>query len=196
MGLEARMPPLQPAIGDEDNDASTQKDETPELPTLLSIPTACPGSCLALSAPLVTYLGSLLPPAPSLTLSIGSGFGLIEAYLNAQSSHNVIGVEVAPSPNQYLPASHHRIVHGTRFLEPLAAEATTWLFVYPRRVGLVQEYMAEHGEGEVRKIVWAGPKTDWDDYKGCFAGWEVEEKSADELGGRAWELVAVATRMP
>jgi hypothetical protein len=196
MGLEARMPPLQPAIDAEDHDDYTVEiEKVQELPVLTPSPIAYPGSCLAISKPLIACLQSVLAPSPSLTLSIGSGFGLLEAYLNAlPSSCQVIGVEVEPSSNKYLPASHHRVVHGTRFLEPLAAEATTWLFVYPRRVGLVQEYMSEYGEGAVRKIVWAGPKADWDDYKGCFVGWDVDERSADEVGGRAWELVAIATR--
>jgi hypothetical protein len=195
MGLEARMPPLLPEIDpDHDRETSTPaQDNGQELPGLTSAPTAYPGCCLGLSAPLVAHFQSHLPPPPSLALSIGSGFGLLEAHLLAHS-RNVIGVEVAPSSNQYLPAPHHRVVHGTRFLEPLAAKATTWLFVYPRRSGLVQQYMSEHGLGSVEKIIWAGPKADWEDYTACFGGWDVQEQSADEVGGRAWELIAVATR--
>jgi hypothetical protein len=191
MGLEARMPPLLP-----DSDAASSapaQPDTPDLPALTSTPTAYPGCCLALSAPLVAHLASLLAPPPSLTLSIGSGFGLLEAHLLAHD-RNTIGVEVAPSPNQYLPASHHRVVHGSRFLEPIAAEATAWLFVYPRRPGLVQQYMTEYGKGGVETVIWAGPKADWEDYVACFGGWGVQERSAEEVGGRAWELIVVATR--
>jgi hypothetical protein len=195
MGLEARMPPLLPEIdpGHDRASSTSLQDDRQELPALTSIPTAYPGCCLALSAPLVAHLESLLAPPPCLVLSIGSGFGLLEAYLLAHE-RDVIGVEVMPSSNQYLPASRHRIVHGTRFLEPLAAEATTWLFVYPRRPGLVQQYIQEYGLGIVEKIIWAGPKADWEDYTGCFGGWDVQEQSADELDGRAWELIVVATR--
>ncbi|KAJ4370033.1 hypothetical protein N0V83_005797 [Neocucurbitaria cava] len=153
------------------------------------------GCCLALSTPLLTHISALLPSSPSLVLSIGSGFGLLEAYLNARPhSLNVVGVEVEPSPNKYLPASNHRIVHGSRFLEPLAKEASAWLFIYPRRAGLLLEYLTEYGESSVEKIIWAGPKADWVDYIGCFGGWDVKAQGADEFGGRAWELIAVASK--
>ncbi|KAF3034767.1 hypothetical protein E8E12_000630 [Didymella heteroderae] len=165
-------------------------------PRLTDKATAYPGCCLALSTPLVAHLHSLLPPAPALTLSIGSGFGLLEALLLvAPYLSNVVGVEVAPSPNTYLPRANHRVVHGSRFHEPLAAEAEAWLFVYPRRVGLVNEYMASYGDDAVQTIIWIGPQADWDDYKGCFVGgWEIQTKSADQVGGKAWELIATARR--
>jgi hypothetical protein len=186
MGLEARMPPLQPDVDALEDGA---------LPALTTTPTAYPGCCLALSEPLIAYLASLLPQPPSLTLSIGSGFGLLERYLITKPyAHRVVGVEVEPSSNQYLPSSNHRVVHGTRFLEPLAAEVSTWLFIYPRRAGLLREYLAEHGADNVKTVIWAGPQADWEDYKACFAGWHVDEQSADRVGGRAWELIAVANR--
>ena len=161
----------------------------------------------------MAHLRSLLPKAPALTLSIGSGFGLLEALLLAGPARDwgqegregdespntvvVVGVEVAPSSNTYLPATHHRTVHGSRFLDPLAAEANALLFVYPRRVALVSEYMAAHGCGNLHTIIWAGPHADWDDYKSCFAaGWEVRTQSAQEVGGKAWDLLAVAQRLP
>jgi hypothetical protein len=187
---------------------------TPSLPSLTDKAAVYAGCCLALSTPLVAHLHSMLPKAPGLTLSIGSGFGLLEALLLAgpargweegegNSSSNtvvVIGVEVAPSSNTYLPATHHRTVHGSRFLDPLAAEADVLLFVYPRRVALVSEYMAAHahahGCGNLHTIIWAGPHADWDDYKSCFAvGWEVRTQSAQEVGGKAWDLLAVAQRL-
>jgi len=181
----------------EDEAANTQQHVTqPPLPVLTNAPKAYPGCCLALSAPLIEHIHSLLPPIPALTLSIGSGFGLLEAYVLAISQPpHLLGVEVEKSPNQYLPAKKLRVVHGTRFLEPLAAEAATWLFVYPRRVGLVSEYLREHGQGIVEKIVWIGPQADWDDYLQCFAGWDVQIYNADEVGGRAWDTIAVAKRM-
>ncbi|KAF1844484.1 uncharacterized protein K460DRAFT_284680 [Cucurbitaria berberidis CBS 394.84] len=170
-------------------------EEPPRPPVLTAKPAVYSGCCLGLSAPLITHFHTLLPPSPSLVLSVGSGFGLLEAHLNAGPSPlNIVGVEVEPSPNVYLPVSSHRIVHGSRFLEPLAGEATAWLFVYPRRVGLVQEYLAEYSEGSVEKIIWAGPKADWDDYVGCFSGWDVIIQSTDEVGGRPWELIAVASK--
>ncbi|CAI9631078.1 unnamed protein product [Alternaria burnsii] len=195
MGLEARMPPVQPDVDALDHEASLTVGAAAELPVLTATPTAYSGCCLALSKPLIAYFASLLPQPPSLALSIGSGFGLLETHLIVKPhAHHVVGVEVEPSSNQYLPHSNHRVVHGSRFLEPLAAEATTWLFVYPRRVGLVREYMAEYGQGSVTRVIWAGPKADWDDYKTCFADWHVQEQSAELIGGRAWELIAVADK--
>ena len=213
----------------------------PSLPSLTDRPAVYAGCCLALSTPLVAHLHSLLPKAPALTLSIGSGFGLLEALLlagPAQACRDrdrdwdggqeegreerqeeegqddegqddegqegksattvvVVGVEVAPSSNTYLPATHHRTVHGSRFLDPLAAKADALLFVYPRRVALVSEYMAAPGCANLHTIIWAGPRADWDDYKSCFAaGWEVRTQSAQEVGGKAWDLLAVARRLP
>ncbi|CAO2648689.1 Nn.00g079560.m01.CDS01 [Neocucurbitaria sp. VM-36] len=169
--------------------------EPPTLPELSEKPTVYSGCCLALSTPLLAHISALLQPSPSIVLSVGSGFGLLEAYLSAKPySLNIIGVEVEPSPNKYLPVSNHRAVHGSRFLEPLASEAMAWLFIYPRRVGLLQEYLSQYGEGSVEKIIWAGPKADWEDYVDCFAGWDVTGQSADEIGGRASELIAVASK--
>lgn len=181
-----------------DSDAGTllPVDAAPSLPTLTNKATVYSGCCLALSTPLVAHLRSLLPHTPTPVLSIGSGFGLLEALLNAPP-HNaqIVGVEVAPSPNIYLPAIQHSVVHGTRFMEPLAAEAEAWLFVYPRRVGLVSEYLAKYGHDNVQTIIWVGPQADWDDYKGCFAvGWDVHTQSADGVGGKTWETIAAATR--
>ncbi|KAH3909969.1 hypothetical protein HBI56_129120 [Parastagonospora nodorum] len=182
----------------EDEATNTQHGvpQPPPLPVLTNAPKAFPGCCLALSAPLIEYIHSLLPPAPALTLSIGSGFGLLEAHVLAVSQPpRLLGVEVEKSPNQYLPAANHRLVHGTRFLEPLAAEAATWLFVYPRRVGLVNEYLHEYGQGIVETIIWIGPQADWADYIQCFARWDVQIHNADEVGGRAWDTIAVVKKL-
>jgi hypothetical protein len=170
----------------------------PSLPFLSPEPSVHPGCCLALSAPLLVHLSTILPRSPGLTLSIGSGYGLLEALLLGEPYRcNIVGVEVQPSSNRYLPASHHRTVPGTRFLAQVAVESTVWLFVYPRRVALVDEYLATHGEGDVNKVVWIGPTVDWEDYKGCFERqWDVQITRADDVGGRAWELIAVATKLP
>ncbi|KAK7180403.1 hypothetical protein DPSP01_001820 [Paraphaeosphaeria sporulosa] len=165
------------------------------LPSLSDSPTVHSACCLALSTPLLAHLASLFPPAPRLILSIGSGYGLLEALLLAPPySFNIIGVEVQPSSNTHLPRTHHRVVAGSRFLEPLAAEAEAWMFVYPRRVGLVEEYLHEYGARKLRVVVWVGPTADWEDYKGVFGGWEVDVQGADKVGGRAWEIVAVARK--
>ncbi|KAF1917789.1 hypothetical protein BDU57DRAFT_514238 [Ampelomyces quisqualis] len=174
--------------------AASQHQEGRVLPPLTSGPTLYPGCCLALSTHLVKHIRALLPPPPALTLSIGSGFGLLEALLLASPppSLRLIGVEVQPSPNQYLDAAHHRTVQGTRFLEPLAAAATTWLFVYPRRVGLLREYMDAFGRDKVGHITWVGPQADWDVYRDCLVDWTVQVQSAGECGGRPWDVICSA----
>lgn len=168
----------------------------PPLPTISSTPTVHASCCLALSSHLLSNLSKLLPSAPTLVLSIGSGSGLIEALLRAEPYNvNVVGVEVQPSVNRYLPSTCHRAVTGTYSIDPLAAEAGAWLFVYPRSVQLVQAYISSHGKGAMDVIMWIGPAADWADYMVCFGNnWALQVLSADELGGRAWETVAVATR--
>jgi hypothetical protein len=191
---EAAIPPSR-TLRLDDDDAKRAPHyvvDAPKLPPLTDMPTAYAGCCLALSAPLVARLRSLLSPSPALTLSIGSGFGLLEAHLLASPRICIVGVEVAPSPNKYLPALHHRTVQGSRFLEPLAREATTWLFVYPRRAALVSEYINDHGGGSVESIIWIGPRADWNEYMTCFTGWHLQTQSANEFGGRPWDLIAVA----
>lgn len=191
---------MNPATPECDSDDATTRpissSETQPLPRLSERPVAYPGCCLALSTPLVAYLHSLLPLPPALALSIGSGFGLLEAHLLVlPRPPHIVGVEVEPNPNRYLPAERHRAVHGSRFLEPLAGEAATWLFVYPRRVGLMREYLDAYRNCSVSQIIWAGPQVDWDDYKDHFEGWDVQAQSADKVGGRPWELIAVARRV-
>lgn len=61
----------------------------------------------------------------------------------------------------------------------------------------MDEYLSRYGdrgEGSVQIIVWIGPTSDWDDYKDCFREWDVDTKVAEEVGGRAWETISVATR--
>lgn len=179
-----------------DADSLLPAEDCAPLPQLTEKATVYSGCCLGLSTPLVAHLHSLLPPAPALTLSIGSGFGLLEALLVAAPySSNIVGVEVEPSPNKYLRAARHRTVYGTRFLDPLAAQALAWLFVYPKRVELVSEYVTAYGRDRVQTIIWAGPQADWDHCKGCFqTGWDVHTQGADQVGGKAWELIALAKK--
>lgn len=182
------------------NNSSPSRSHQPEpqLPSLSTTPSVQPGCCLALSDPLIAHLCTLLPSPSALVLSIGSGYGLLEAILlHPPYNINIVGVEVHPSPNTYLPSENHHEVAGSRFLEPLAKEAQVWMFVYPRRVGLVEEYLREYGTkdtGSVEVMIWIGPTSDWEDYKGCFRNWEVETRSADEVGGRSWEIISVARR--
>ncbi|ORY15445.1 hypothetical protein BCR34DRAFT_477985 [Clohesyomyces aquaticus] len=184
-----------------DSSAPTTKATTtpsPQLPSAVlgPLPVVYAGCCLALSAPLVSHLVSLLPAPPRLSLSIGSGYGLLEAHLlSSHPTPNLIGVEVQPSSNRFLPRPNHREVYGTRGLDHLADEAHTWLLVYPRRVGLLDEYLKRYGHGALRTVIWIGPNADWTDYMPSFASpWEVQVQDANEVGGRACEIIAVARR--
>ncbi|KAF2734185.1 hypothetical protein EJ04DRAFT_512683 [Polyplosphaeria fusca] len=173
-------------------DADIFTSEQPPLPILSDRPTTHPGSCLALSLPLLAHFEKLLPETPALVLSIGSGAGLLEALLLARNLR-ITGVEVSPSPNRYLPPANHETVLGSRSLHWLADDARVWLFVYPRRVGLVEDYIRIYGYNEARTVIWIGPTSDWEDYRGLFDHrWHVEDMSAADVGGRAWERIAVA----
>ncbi|KAI9369583.1 hypothetical protein BJX61DRAFT_536303 [Aspergillus egyptiacus] len=167
----------------------------PQLSTSLPLsPTPLPNCCLSLSRPLLTTLSTLLPSNPSsFTLSIGSGSGLLEALLmHRHPTLHIEGVEVSPSVNLYLPEENLNIVSGTWELCPRAADAGAWMFVYPREPGLVRRYLDEFAGGKVEKVVWLGPKADWEDYSRVFYrldGWEVEvmsngmtEEGSDEVG--------------
>ncbi|GJD04528.1 hypothetical protein CH63R_10770 [Colletotrichum higginsianum IMI 349063] len=177
---------------------------SPPLPQLTNEPQTLPDSCVSLSRPFLRALHALLPPSPHLTLSIGSGTGLVEALLHGLAPPpNLVSVEVAPSPNRYHAA--HRTVPGTWALEPLAARARAWVFVYPKQVALVRAYVEaflgrRDAGAEVEVVVYVGPRMDWDDFRGALeeagvAG-EVEvevwgEERMEAVGGRAWECVAV-----
>ncbi|KAF2746741.1 hypothetical protein M011DRAFT_403987 [Sporormia fimetaria CBS 119925] len=187
------------AIQDEKEDSSV---DVSNLPILTSMPKVYSGCCLALSSRLLCYLRTTLLSNPGPVLSVGSGYGLLEAIMLAPPyDMPITGVEVHPSSNRYLPPTHHRVVPGSRFMDSLAEQASVWMFVYPKRVGLITDYISRHGAGNLKAIIWMGPRADWEDYRVCFAtrtqalSWSVDAKSADQAGGAAWEMVAVATKL-
>ncbi|KAF6835273.1 hypothetical protein CPLU01_04353 [Colletotrichum plurivorum] len=195
---DERLPP------DEDL-LTTPEPFTPQpLPQLTDQPQLLPDSCLSLSLPLLAAIHACLPPSPALTLSIGSGTGLVEALLESLPNRayelDLVSVEVAPSPNRY--HAKHRTVPGTWALEGMARRARAWVFVYPKRVELVGGYMREMFAGEEgpETVVYVGPRRDWEDFRCCFEGEEVAgievwgEERMEGVGGRGWECVAVVKR--
>jgi hypothetical protein len=140
--------------------------------------------CLSLSTTLVDKIVTEITQTPGTAkgpvLSIGSGTGLLEAYLLrafaelpiSHSHHDlsVEGVEVASgtlSPvNKYLPEECTYVVKGTWDICPGLTTASTLMFVYPRQPALVAKYLQEcvlyHN---VRLIIWLGPRADWTDYE-------------------------------
>ena len=112
-------------------------------------PAHLPDCCSSLSVSLLKRLASLLPPDPALTLSIGSGSGL-----------DLKAVEVPTTTNKYMPANRLQIVNGYRDLCDLAADASAWMFVYPRDIWLLREYVQVFGGQKCHLIIWIGPRAD------------------------------------
>ena len=196
------------------------------LPTLSEVSNQYPDCCLSLSTTLLAYLSTLFNETasqrPTTVLSIGSGTGLLETLVSHHliSLHNtdsppikIEGVEVYASPtvNKCLPPESVHVVHGTWVICPRAGDddVRVWLFVYPRTVKLVQGYVerfvcdekqenrAVRGEGGwVEVIVWAGPRSDMEDYEIVFSslegiGWKRDVRVGEQVGVREWEGVAV-----
>ena len=172
---------------------------------LTNQPIQCPDSCLSLSNPLLQTLTSILPTPPKSTLSIGSGTGLLESLLllqhnpkhtcNQQQTLNIHGIEVSFTVNKYLPEQNFSTVNGTWDISPLAAEAEAWMFVYPREIKLVRTYLEEYASGKLEMIVWLGPRSDWDEYRGLLKGWEgFAVEVWEECGIASYEVMAVARR--
>ncbi|KAE8386859.1 hypothetical protein BDV23DRAFT_186854 [Aspergillus alliaceus] len=169
-----------------------------ELPTnLTTTPQAFPTCCLSISITLLTTLSTLLPTKPSLTLSIGSGTGLLEALLTHHyPSLQIEGVEVSSSINRYIPEQDMHVVTGTwDLLHERAPDATAWMFVYPRDPRLVERYIEMYGMGKVEVILWLGPRADWGDYVRCFAGgFGVERVVGIEGGLAGFEMLGVVRK--
>ena len=87
------------------------------------------------------------------------------------------------------------VVHvpGTWATCELARQASAWLFVYPREPGLLNRYLDEYGHGDIRKIVWLGPKVDWSafvDVVGEIEGWDAPDVTED-CGAAEYEMLVV-----
>ncbi|KAI0164560.1 hypothetical protein GGR57DRAFT_203866 [Xylariaceae sp. FL1272] len=178
----------------------------PDLPILTSEPRRYPGCCLSLSTSLLDTIATQLAATTSthidetspLILSIGSGTGLVEELLQAHLTQTQItdaesrpwrceGVELS-SVNTHLPEDRINTVRGTWALHPRADDATVLLFVYPREIDLVAQYLekymknsvpVENGdrcagdaggkENKPQLVIWIGPRIDYlSDYTGHF----------------------------
>ncbi|KAJ7017842.1 hypothetical protein C8F04DRAFT_418508 [Mycena alexandri] len=162
------------------------------LPTLTASASRHPSSCASLSLSLLDLLDAVLPPPSELTLSVGSGTGLLEALFLQRHPHrsspaSFLGVEVAQARpiNRFLPEANTAVVLGTWAVVPGEAErAEGLMFVYPRQPGLVRAYL---GRGTtVRTVVWIGPRCDVDDFEGVMREWGEEDQEATG-GGAAVE---------
>ena len=146
-----------------------------KLPQLSDIAVLYPDCCCPISKSLIITLASSLAVNPDTVVSIGSGSGLLEAFLLQQSRHlDIYGVEVSGSINRYLPDVNMHIVRGTWDLSSLAQDAAIWIFVYPRDIQIIRRYFQLYGTGSVRRIIWIGPLADLQELEIalCIEGWK------------------------
>ncbi|KAM7216250.1 hypothetical protein V8F06_008369 [Rhypophila decipiens] len=192
-------------------------------------------SCASLSLALLETLNNVLPQPPSLSLSVGSGPGLIEALLlhhfHLRAAHTEViyddeddhqqnsdevrkaltgsfyGIEVknAKEVNRYLPPQHVLTVPGTWALpeEDITERVEGLLFIYPRLVGLIRNYLERCAA--LRVVVWIGPRCDVDEFITPLENWGIRDfsvaGSSGGSGGRAkliedGEVVLVYRRKP
>src|SRR5215469_15699748 len=172
-----------------------------KLPELSHRSTSHPDCCLSLSLPLLNRLAKELPKSPEHVLSIGSGKGLLEQMLKTHyPSLDIQGVEVqdAYGVNKYLPERDMQTVLGSVGscgTCDRAAVASAWMFVYPRNPLLVRKYIREFGDGEVKVLIWLGPRNDWDEFGPYLEDdrFEAPEQVAAS-GLPAYELMAVVRK--
>lgn len=196
-----------------------------ELPVidLAHGPVRHPHCCLSLSSTLLTSLtnialeGNTGASETRVVLSIGSGTGLLEAFLaeharqqlhdsNQTTTLVVEGVEVTQpgtdnvTPNIYLPEQHSSTVRwswevSSRLRDP---DVSAVMFVYPRQPALVTQYVKAASElPGARAIVWLGPVADLTDFESCFTGYgrfELRQGLDEETGLEANEMMAVWRR--
>ncbi|GKU01598.1 hypothetical protein FLAG1_03719 [Fusarium langsethiae] len=197
-----------------------------DLPQLdpRAAPIRFPDCCLTLSTKLLQILSDIFSKTTSsedkpTVLSIGSGSGLLEAFLldlqdSSDCDHpsfNVEGVEVQQqgekdAVNKYLPEQAIYTVRGSWDVVSRLqdSDVTSLMFVYPRQPALIFEYtkaIARRGLN-VQVIVWLGPMADWEVFKSCFdAGHEsgqfavTDKKQGADAGLDEYEMMAVVEMM-
>ena len=154
-----------------------------------------PDCCSSLSLPFIEHLTTLLAPHPALTLSIGSGTGLLEALLlHRRPTLNLKAVEVPTTNNKYMPIDKVLIVDGYRDLCGLAADASAWIFVYPRDNWLLQTYVRVFGDQRCELIIWVGPRAD--QLEDAFFGATWTKEIIEDCGLKDYESMALWRRLP
>ena len=158
------------------------------LPRLSRESTFYPSCCCSISTDLIQKLAYSLPSDPDITLSIGSGSGLLEALLlREKPALNLHVIEVSRNINVFLPEERVQLVNGTRTLCPFAEKATTWLFIYPRDLGLIQQYARSYGTGSVKQIVWIGPLKDVEEAASSSLGQDWSKEATESLTHSEYE---------
>ncbi|PTU20460.1 hypothetical protein P175DRAFT_0492817 [Aspergillus ochraceoroseus IBT 24754] len=159
-------------------------------------PRTFPDCCLAISSILVTRLATLLPSKPAFAISVGSGSGLLEALIaHRHPSIQIEGIEVDLAVNRYLPEESIDTIRGTWDIHSRAAQASAWMFVYPRQPKLVAKYLDTYGDQRVELILWLGPRIDWADYEAYFHQSLFTELSFPaDTGLTPYEMLVIARR--
>ncbi|KAL8684713.1 MAG: hypothetical protein Q9218_008171, partial [Villophora microphyllina] len=121
---------------------------------------------------------AILPPFPTLVLSIGHGHGVLEAHLlQACPTLNLLAIDIIHKQPQYLPEQNYLILPRSSEIYGNAKEAEVWMFIYPRDLGLVRRYLGHFPEGNVRTIIFVGPRADIREFE---AGWGIGRESKGE----------------
>ncbi|KAK3674693.1 hypothetical protein LTR78_005415 [Recurvomyces mirabilis] len=151
--------------------------------------------CAGISWLLLESLAARLPPAPALVLSIGSGSGLLEGILLRATDEvvNIYGVEVGSCQNKHLPLERILRVPCTASVHTDAMLASTLLFVYPRKVELIRNYIDSFRDGAVEQVVWYGHKSDWPEVKKELSPFLFTIETIGEPDIADHEILVVAT---
>lgn len=166
-----------------------------ELPRLSNIPVQYADCCAALSSTLVANLAQSLPAAPALTISIGSGSGILEALILRDRPEICLrAIEVSQDINQYLSAKNLQIVSGTWDLCAMAANSIAWIFVYPRDFSLVEKYLQNFGSASVQLLFFLGPKADSSNVKALMENRAWKREAIEECGVSQYEALLVWRR--
>lgn len=97
--------------------------------------------------------------------------------------------------NRFLPEERMHTVAGGWGLCARARDAAAWMFVYPRDPALVSKYLDQFADGAVERVLWLGPRYDWADYEGCFAGSVFSQvEILEDIGVAGYECAVLARR--
>ena len=170
------------------------------MDSITGTPKYDPNCCCSISTGLLQTLASILTETTGHILSVGCGSGTLEALLMTSLNHEpdvqILGVEVKGKSVSALPENLIEYVSGTWATSASARNASVWMFIYPREPTLLRKYLSEYGHGEVRKIIWLGPKSDWDGFSkviGDFGGWCCVEL-VEDCGLVPYEMLVIVDK--
>ena len=169
------------------------------LEDLGDVPARFADCCVAISKPLIQAISARLPPHPATVLSVGSGSGLLESLLvkdgagEVTSPLNLFGVEVPSCVNKHLRQDRLLRVSSTSCVYADAVFAEALIFVYPRQVSLIAQYLQICLGGMLEILVWFGHRSDWADAEDLLSSSFSNLEYVDIPGIAEYELLVVAT---